>query len=675
MSTWYNGNDLGDPYRQQWKLNIRRKGQNIKNNGEGGLLHRRFNQAREITTTLFVPATVGSRLLQEIQKCEEHVGRNMDWGIKLLERSGTALSSLFTRRFPINEGCPFGEACRVCEGDAIKCTPRGVVYRAVCEDCERKKKESSEEVGSEGGSVAEPRDKADYTYIGESGRNLRLRVREHMRGLDNLNKGSFQLNHWMDAHGCSVEPPTFRFELIGSYSGALARQLAEALWIIKEGGLNRKYEFRLNEICRLQNGCNDREKEKEVMKNSRERRAAEENLYYFVSVMKNCFVPQCLNQRVIYRKRSTEDRDCGQQLSSGRKKKQKMDFSTPRCPAKLLPPEGDISPIDGLLHNASSDSGGQASGTNAGHTTNVSLGMDDLKVTPRKSRNESSEVRRTFHMTVRLERNLFKYGLLKRYNSEPENLQELIDNVFYKFAKPFGQGNVLSRSISLPRLGDLTLDELSSNPSFGNGSKDEQGASKEAQEPVPQSPEAVLIHRLKRILSPEDGAIMGTASKHQVMEEASPELKVRAADVDREYDIFSRQNKQEVNPVDPELGERIIKTPKRRLSEIKIEEQKESSMSLWKQLMEKNNKLESSEVKSPRTRSVESPRGHMDARKRCNSMPKKLGRKKKLEQVGDSATNVVRGRKKIFETPKGQRLISKFFTPPRQAEEETNDEL
>ena len=65
----------------------------------------------------------------------------------------------------------------------------------------------------------------------------------------------------------------------------------------------------------------------------------------------------------------------------------------------------------------------------------------------------------------------------------------------------------------------------------------------------------------------------------------------------------------------------------------------------------------------------------MDARKRCNSMPKKLGRKKKLEQVGDSATSVVRGRKKIFETPKGQRLIPKFFTPPRQAEEETNGEL
>ena len=440
--------------------------------------------------------------------------------------------------------------------------------------------------------------------------------------------------------------------------------MAEALWIINEGGLNKKHEFRLNEICRLQNGCNDREKEKEVLKYSREKKAVEENLYYFVSVMKNCFVPNRLNQRVIYRKRSTEDRECAQQLTRGRKKR-KMDFSTPRCPEKQLPLEGEISPIDGLVHNTSSDSDGQASGTNAGLKTNVSLEMDELKLTPRKSRNESSEVRRTFHMTVRLEKNLFKYGLLKRYNSEPENLQDLVDNVFYKFAKPFGQGNVLSRSISLPRLGDLTLDELSSNPSFGN----------EASNPVLQSPEAALIHRLKRMLSPEDGAVMGTASKHQVLEDSSPKLKVRAADVDREYEIFVRQNEKEVDLVDPEVGERIIKTPRRRLSEIKIEEQKESSMSLWKQLMERNNKLESSEVKSPRTRSVESPKGDMEGRKRCVSLPRKMGRKKKLEHVGDNEAGAVRGRKKILETPKGQRLISRFFTPPRQAGEETNGEL
>ena len=47
------------------------------------------------------------------------------------------------------------------------------------------------------------------SYIGETARPWRERVREHQLNLKNGNPKSFIISHWLDAHPMSVEPPEF----------------------------------------------------------------------------------------------------------------------------------------------------------------------------------------------------------------------------------------------------------------------------------------------------------------------------------------------------------------------------------------------------------------------------------------------------------------------------------
>ena len=55
----------------------------------------------------------------------------------------------------------------------------------------------------------------------------------------------------MEDHGLDTTPPNFSFKTVARYADALRRQVCESLCIIKEGTLNRKYEFDKNVICTL----------------------------------------------------------------------------------------------------------------------------------------------------------------------------------------------------------------------------------------------------------------------------------------------------------------------------------------------------------------------------------------------------------------------------------------
>ena len=76
----------------------------------------------------------------------------------------------------------------------------------------------------------------ECTYVGETGRNFRCRVREHMSNLKNWSKNSFQIVHWMNEHAMDTDPPYFKFKIISQHKDALSHQLNEALWIINQGG-------------------------------------------------------------------------------------------------------------------------------------------------------------------------------------------------------------------------------------------------------------------------------------------------------------------------------------------------------------------------------------------------------------------------------------------------------
>ena len=112
------------------------------------------------------------------------------------------------------------------------------MYSAVCEVC-KNQHHNNDEI----------EEKNKYTYIGETSRNFRTRVKEHMNSLKQYNPKSFQLQHWHEKHKDDLHCPSFKFKVIGQFRDALTRQLA--ITILDCGGLYKKSEFRINEIYRL----------------------------------------------------------------------------------------------------------------------------------------------------------------------------------------------------------------------------------------------------------------------------------------------------------------------------------------------------------------------------------------------------------------------------------------
>ena len=88
-------------------------------------------------------------------------------------------------------------------------------------------------------------------YIGETARQVGERVSEHMQKVDLYNKDSFILQHWMDKHPLDTVQPDFEFSVLSTHRDSLSRQIREAILIGKEGTLNKKSEFGLNEIIRM----------------------------------------------------------------------------------------------------------------------------------------------------------------------------------------------------------------------------------------------------------------------------------------------------------------------------------------------------------------------------------------------------------------------------------------
>ena len=123
-----------------------------------------------------------------------------------------------------------------------------VVYKAECEQC----------LKTTGNNINEVKLVQDYTevpsqgvYIGETSRQFGTWVNEHMQNMMKFKKESFIIDHWMNEHGTASIPPQFKFSIIDTHRDALSRQLQEAIFIRELGNLNRKQEFRLNELIRI----------------------------------------------------------------------------------------------------------------------------------------------------------------------------------------------------------------------------------------------------------------------------------------------------------------------------------------------------------------------------------------------------------------------------------------
>ena len=120
----------------------------------------------------------------------------------------------------MEQGCPRGDKCILCDNSGVGCTARGVVYTATCTAC-----------------CDDATDKG--IYVGETSRPVRERVIEHMSALKNWSIKSFQIAHWMMNHCDDATVPKFKFRVVSCFQDALRRQISEGLHIIEKGTLNK----------------------------------------------------------------------------------------------------------------------------------------------------------------------------------------------------------------------------------------------------------------------------------------------------------------------------------------------------------------------------------------------------------------------------------------------------
>ena len=107
---------------------------------------------------MFVPATKNAQLLECLREVESKLvsSGEVNWTIKLVEKSGIPLAMTFRRKQPNINGCAIGSECKVCENDNIKCSVRGVLYKIICSDCKRGSIQDPKEVKKRDGPLEHP---------------------------------------------------------------------------------------------------------------------------------------------------------------------------------------------------------------------------------------------------------------------------------------------------------------------------------------------------------------------------------------------------------------------------------------------------------------------------------------------------------------------------------------
>ena len=259
--------------------------------------------------------------------------------------------SLNYAQFEMNNGCYRGESC-ICNGNGNICRRKGVVYKAVCQSCEEF-----------------PRP----TYVGETARQAGQRTAEHINKLSLLKKDSFMVQHWMECHSVDTIPPKFKFRIISQHKEALTRQIREAVCIREMGSLNKKNEFALNELIRMESSIYSWDQaaaDKDLKKSEALR---DIHLSDFINVMAKINSNKCVSDVpntdcCNYRLKSSKRKVLSDNIRG--EKRRRMFSSTPqphRQPAPVVSsPEN--SPIKEVNASDNSEGGSNDTGTCTGRT-------------------------------------------------------------------------------------------------------------------------------------------------------------------------------------------------------------------------------------------------------------------------------------------------------------------
>ena len=169
---------------------------------------------------------LAKRIRESLRRMEPTLG----FKVKVVERTGRSLGS----NFPLNNlwaGVKCGrEDCVTCEQggeeDLPQCTQTNLVYENICVGCNpgATKKGEQEDIRSDIPTV----------YIGETSRSIYERSKEHWEGVRKMCSKNHMVKHQMLEHNGELEPD-FTMKVKGYFKTALARQVAEAVWIRRRG--------------------------------------------------------------------------------------------------------------------------------------------------------------------------------------------------------------------------------------------------------------------------------------------------------------------------------------------------------------------------------------------------------------------------------------------------------
>ena len=464
---WYQEEKLSDPFKNVWKKNIKyrsdttasRRGRVTQFN-KPDISGKKKQVRQQVATVFFVPQSSKSLLFKLIKERENSIKFKFNWGVKILEAAGTPLLNKFICKSPIDQGCPRGDECRLCGNKGIKCSVKSVIYKATCKKCKITGMGSAGVQGdvhhSENNSLktedndsnkAGAGEDCSSIYVGETSRPWRERIREHIEGMNKIKPNSVFVEHWMKKHPLDSTCPEFEFTIVTSYKDALRRQIGEALYILAEGNLNRKTEFNLNELCRMEPRHHTKDVEENWRNEFEERRITKEHLKNFCQIMNNVQKNCIKNEKVqssskirssFYRSKNPKrSGNSNFQEGPSQKRARKMETSTPLSKmTSYRDQSNDLgspieSPSRAELSSDHTEGCQSADPSKADGRTQMSGGMDVLELTPPKVVSESNEERNLDLKVLQVTWAAITGGVLKKTTSLPELVPNVSLNCLY----------------------------------------------------------------------------------------------------------------------------------------------------------------------------------------------------------------------------------------------------
>ena len=307
--------------KSNWFRKSRRKEDYAKESTNKGRSSGSFGGSKcmetlKVRTILFVEQSPNGELAKRLRETLRGMEATLGFRVKVVERNGRSLGS----KFPLNtlwagEKCGRTD-CITCEQGGEEqlpaCTKSNLVYENICASCNP---------GASGKlDQAEIRVDIPTVYVGETSRSIYERSREHWEGVKKGSNKNHMVKHQLLEHAGEPDP-NFHMKVRGFFKTALARQIAEAVYIRRRGGegaiLNSKAEFTRCYIPRLQ-----LEEQDKLEQMEREEKEQEENTARELDEIQIQWEKKKNESKGAERKRIAKEQGKIQRSSQNKKKKE-----------------------------------------------------------------------------------------------------------------------------------------------------------------------------------------------------------------------------------------------------------------------------------------------------------------------------------------------------------------